>query len=218
MPSHVGLELKIDPRLERFSGVVTMDLDVASATDVIWLHGRDLTITSAQVTPAKGRAQPLTATLADPSGVLKFTAAKPIPAGKAKLEIRYEAPFAANEGAYRVKPEGIDYVLSDMEPTGARKASPASTNLRFKQPWTVTLVIPEGMQGVANTRELSRKTLADGWQQLRFATTENLPTYLLAFAVGPWDIVEGAGHPAERDPQDAAEAARHRRRRARARR
>ncbi len=195
VPSHVGLELKIDPRLERFSGVVTMDLDVAEATNVIWLHGRDLTITSAQISAGKSRAQPLTSTLADPSGVLKFTAANAIPAGKAKLEIRYEAPFAANEGAYRVKPEGIDYVLSDMEPTEARKAYPVFDEPSFKQPWTMTLVIPAGMQGVSNTREVSRKTFSNGWQQLRFATTENLPSYLIAFAVGPWDIVEAADIP-----------------------
>ena len=195
VPSHVGLELKIDPRLERFSGVVTMDLDVKAPTNVIWLHGRDLTITSAQVSSGKGRAQPLTSALADPSGVLKFTAANPIPAGKAKLEIHYEAPFAQNEGAYRVKPEGIDYVLSDMEPTGARKAYPVFDEPSFKQPWTMTLVIPPGMKGVSNTREVSRKTLKGGWQQLRFATTENLPSYLIAFAVGPWDIVDGGDIP-----------------------
>ena len=169
-PLHYRLELTLVPGAERYSGRVSIELELERARDVIWLHGRDLTITSAQVTPVKGRAQSLTATLADPSGVLKFAAAKPIPAGKAKLEIRYEAPFAANEGAYRVKPEGIDYVLADMEPTGARKAYPVFDEPSFKQPWTVTLVIPAGMQGVANTREVSRKTLADGWQELHFAS------------------------------------------------
>lgn len=195
VPSHVGLELKIDPRLPRFSGVVTMDVAIADPTRVIWLHGRDLSISSARITPMSGSVQSLSAELADPSGVLKFSAANLIPAGKARLEIRYEAPFAESEGAYRVKPEGLDYVISDMEPTGARRAYPIFDEPSFKQPWTVTLIIPAGMQGVSNTREVSRKTLPDGWQQLRFATTENLPSYLVAFAVGPWDIVETADIP-----------------------
>lgn len=82
-----------------------------------------------------------------------------------------------------------------MEPTSARKAYPIFDEPSFKQPWTVTLVIPAGMPGVSNTREVSRKPLADGWQQLRFATTENLPSYLVAFAVGPWEIVEAADIP-----------------------
>ena len=191
VPSHVALELRIDPAQTRFSGKVRMDVKVAEATRTIWMHGRDLTILRATITPGHGSSQQLTSAVADVSGVLKFSAAKPVPAGDARIEIDYSAPFGELQGAYRVKPEGIDYVVTQMEPLGARNTFPGFDEPSFKQPWDITLVIPADQQGVANTRQIREESAGPGWKRLVFATSENLPSYLIAFVVGPWDIVDG---------------------------
>ena len=111
----------------------------------------------------------------------------PIAAGRARIEIAFEAPFGELQGAYRVKVAGEDYVLTQMEALGARHAFPAFDEPSFKQPWDIRLTIPEAMQGVANTRLVRTLPAAPGWKQLVFATTLPLPSYLIAFAVGPWD-------------------------------
>lgn len=196
VPAKVAVELKIDPSQARFSGVVRMNVRVAEATDTVWMHGRDLTISSARVTPKKGPAQQFKVELADVSGVLKLTVPKAIAAGDAVIDITYDAPFGELQGAYKVKPDGNDYVVTQMEAIGARNTFPGFDEPGFKQPWDISLVVPNGQNAVANTRELRTEAAGAGWTRHVFATTENLPSYLIAFAVGPWDIVDGPDMPA----------------------
>lgn len=196
VPSLVKLELKLDPGQERFSGTTRIDAEVKEATRVIWMHGRDLDITQATVVLADGRRLPLAAESADVSGVLKLTAADTVPAGKAVIEIAFEAPYGQLQGAYRVKPDGRDYVITQMEPLGARTAFPGFDEPSFKQPWDITLIVPEQEVAVANSRETRTEKLGDGWKKVSFARTEALPSYLIAFAVGPWDVPKGPDIPA----------------------
>ncbi len=192
VPLRVGLALKIDPAQTRFSGQVQIDVRLAAATRSFWLHGRDLTIGSASYTPQGGRPQPLTVTVADAAaGVLRVSAAQPLPRGVGRIAIAYEAPFGQLQGAYRVKAAGEDYVVTQLEDIGARATFPSFDEPSFKQPFDLSLEIPEVLQGVANTRQVQQLPAGTGWKKLVFATTAALPTYLLAFAVGPWDIVDG---------------------------
>lgn len=191
VPSLVKLELKLDPRQERFSGTTRIEAKVAEATDVIWMHGSDLKIAKAEAVIAGGKRIALTAENADVSGVLKLTAAEKIPAGDAVIEIAYDAPFGQLQGAYRVKPDGRDYVITQMEPLGARHAFPGFDEPSFKQPWDITLIVPEADVAVANSAETKTEKLPDGWKKVTFNRTEALPSYLIAFAVGPWDVPLG---------------------------
>jgi alanyl aminopeptidase len=196
VPSHVSLELKIDPALSRFSGHVAIEVDVAEATRTIWMHGRDLQITRATFMPANGANFELQVAAVDVSGVLKLTAPTPLPTGRAVLVFDYSAPFGELQGAYKVKPDGHDYVVTQMEPLGARNTFPSFDEPSFKQPWDISIEAPDSQKVVANTRELRSEPAGAGWTRHVFATTENLPSYLIAFAVGPWDIVDGPDMPA----------------------
>jgi alanyl aminopeptidase len=191
VPSEVSLELKIDPAEPRFSGHVRIDVDVATATDTIWMHGRGLNITRAQFLPRHGAAIDLHAVEADVSGVLKVTSASRIPAGKGVIAMDYDAPFGELQGAYKVKPDGRDYVVTQMEPLGARTAFPGFDEPSFKQPWDITLVVPKDDVAVANSSEVKSEPAGDGWKKVTFRRTEALPSYLVAFAVGPWDMPLG---------------------------
>ncbi len=189
-PRETALELKLDPRKQRFEGRTRIAVDVKKSGDTLWLHGRDLTIESASITADGGEQLPLKAEQADVSGVLKFTAPSAIPAGKATVEIVYSAPYGQLQGAYKVRPDGNDYVVTQMEPLGARNTFPGFDEPGFKTPWDVTLIVPQDQAAVANTRQIKEEQLDGGWKKLTFARTENLPSYLIAFAVGPWDVVE----------------------------
>lgn len=190
VPSLVKLELKLDPKQARFSGSTRIEAKVAEATDTIWMHGRDLKIGKAEAIVG-GKRIALAATDADVSGVLKLSAAEKIPAGDAVIEIAYEAPFGELQGAYRVKPDGSDYIVTQMEPLGARNTFPGFDEPSFKQPWDITLIVPENDVAVANSAETKTEKLGDGWKKVTFDRTEALPSYLIAFAVGPWDVPVG---------------------------
>jgi len=188
VPSLVQLELKVDPAKAGMSGVTRIQADVAEPTDTVWMHGRGLTISSARAI-AGGRTIPLAVSQVDPSGVLKLVASTPLPAGKATIELAFDAPYGELQGAYKVKPDGRDYVMTQMEPLGARTAFPSFDEPSFKQPWDITLVVPQADVAVANALEARTEALPGGWKKVTFNRTEALPSYLVAFAVGPWDVV-----------------------------
>ena len=191
VPSLVALELKLDPKQARFSGTTRIEATVAEPTRVIWMHGRDLEIAKAEAVLADGKRVALAASVEHVSGVLKLTAAQLIPAGKVTLVIAYDAPFGQLQGAYKVKPDGLDYVVTQMEALGARNTFPGFDEPSFKQPWDITLIVPEADVAVANSAETRTEQLPGGWKKVSFDRTEALPSYLIAFAVGPWDLAEG---------------------------
>jgi alanyl aminopeptidase len=189
-PSLVQLELKIDPKQAGMSGSTHIQADIAEATDTVWMHGRGLTVRRAQAVVGR-KTIPLEVSEVDPSGVLKLVAKSPLPAGKARIDIDFDAPYGQLQGAYKVKPDGRDYVMTQMEPLGARTAFPSFDEPSFKQPWDVTLIVPQDDVAVANALEAKTEPLPGGWKKVTFNRTEALPSYLVAFAVGPWDVVAG---------------------------
>jgi len=191
VPSLVSLELKLDPRQERFSGTTRIEATVVEPTSVIWMHARDLKISKAEALLVDGRRVALSPSDEHVSGVLKLAAAQVIPAGNVVLEIAYDAPFGQLQGAYKVKPDGHDYVVTQMEALGARNTFPGFDEPSFKQPWDITLIVPEGDVAVANSAETRTEQLPGGWKKVSFDRTEALPSYLVAFAVGPWDLPQG---------------------------
>jgi len=200
VPLHYTLALRIDPAQEGFSGEVRIRVQVARPTGTIWLHGRNLEIESAFATPTGAGPIPLAAAIVHESGVLKLSAETKIPAGEALLVLAFRAPFDLQlDGTYKVTVDGRAYVMTQMEPIAARKSFPCFDEPAFKTPWDVSLVVPDGAVAVANTRQLREERLADGRVEHVFATTAPLPSYLIAYAVGPWDVVEGPPLPPTRE-------------------
>ncbi|KGM56670.1 hypothetical protein N799_02860 [Lysobacter arseniciresistens ZS79] len=191
VPSLVELELRLDPAQPRFSGATVIHADVAEPTDVVWMHGRDLDIRRAEAVLPDGRRVALDAEQVHVSGVLRLAAAQTLPAGKLDIEIDFEAGYGNLMGAYRVKPDGEDYVVTQMEPLGARSTFPGFDEPGFKQPWDITLIVPEDDVALSNAPEVDTEALGDGWKKVGFKRTEALPSYLLAFVVGPWDVAVG---------------------------
>jgi alanyl aminopeptidase len=109
------------------------------------------------------------------------------------LRIRYRADFSEDlEGLYRVEVGDAAYAVTQFEAISARRAFPSFDEPVFKTPFDVTLTVPSDHVAVANTLVVSEELLSDGNRRIRFATTPPLPTYLLAWLVGPFDVREGA--------------------------
>ncbi len=189
-PVHYRLELTIVPARDRFNGRISIDIELSKARRVVWIHGHDLQAKQVTITPEGKPAIVTRYEQVHPDGVVKLTPAKALLAGKARLDIKFDAPF--NErlvGLYKVHNAGHDYAFTQLEPVWSRNVFPCFNEPAFKTRWDVTLTVAEQDSVIANSAELSRSKLADGLQRVRFATTEPLPSYLIAFAVGPLDIV-----------------------------
>ncbi len=199
-PRRYSLVLKIDPTQPRFSGVTTIEIDVPGPTSYVVLHARDMNVARAVARAngvervARAAARLARGGVAPEELVLSFD--RPLQAGPAQLEIAYDAPFAPDlAGLYRVQEDGRWYAYTQFEANDARRAFPCFDEPGFKAAYDVTIVSPRGTTALANAPEVSQTDGADGMVAHRFQTSLPLPSYLVAFAVGEFDVAEGQREP-----------------------
>jgi cytosol alanyl aminopeptidase len=189
-PSYGHLALTIAPERQEFSGSVEIAVTLERPRDVIWLHGQGLHVERASVrlpgrAPIDARWEQVTE-----AGLAALRLPFALPAGQAMIHIDYAAPFGAHqEGLYHLENRGMHYAVTQFEAIFARRTLPCFDEPAFKVPWDVTLFAPEGQVAIANARLIEQAPAAAGLVRHTFATTPPLPSYLLAFAVGPFDVV-----------------------------
>jgi len=190
-PTRYRLSLTIIPEQDRFSGtaVIGIELDQPSAT--IWMHGQGLDVTSIHATHATARIR-ATWTQQTADGVVRVELQEPLPAGRSTLHLEYSAGFDTPlRGLYRVESAGSAYAFTQFESISARLAFPCFDEPRFKTPFEVTLTIPASQFAAANTPIDRTIELPDDLQRISFMPTLPLPTYLVAWAIGPLDVLIG---------------------------
>jgi alanyl aminopeptidase len=193
-PTAYQLELTINPEQDGFSGKTVIDIEIAGSRDHFYLHGKDLATSNVQLT-AGGRSFEATYTQVHESGIVKISSPELLQ-GNVRLEIEYSAHYdQALEGLYKVSESGKDYAFTQFEAIAARKVFPGFDEPGFKTTFDITLTVPGNQVAISNTPELA-STIIDGMKVVHFAPTKPLPTYLIAFAVGDFDVVEWPDLPA----------------------
>ncbi|WP_049973996.1 M1 family metallopeptidase [Azospirillum sp. B4] len=191
-PLRYRLNLSIDPDDGDFSGQVEIKVALLKATDHVWLNGRGLDMAMVEVVTAAGQRLPATWEQVTPDGAARVDFPRALEPQTVTLRFVYTGPFDSTlDGLYRVSESGRNYAFSQFEAISARQAWPCFDEPRFKTPYDITLTVKAGDEAVTNTLPVRTETLPDGRRRLTFAPTRPLPTYLLAFAVGPLDIVKG---------------------------
>ncbi|MCA9622342.1 MAG: M1 family peptidase, partial [Myxococcales bacterium] len=199
-PTRYRLALDIDPGSDGFTGEVGITIDLDAATSAIVLHAAELSITRAEVvvgdsvlTAETSRRRASGATTNEEELVVVTSAE--LPAGSVELRLSFAGTLSeALVGMYRVEDGGEDYVFTQLEPSDARRVFPCFDDPIFKVPFDVSVTAPADDRVFANTPELSAEP--DGERITHtFATTKPLPTYLVALAMGPLDVLEGPQTP-----------------------
>lgn len=196
IPVKYTLDLDVDPAKPRFSGSVRIEIDVPQRTSWIVMHAHAIEIGRARAVfgPPNGQQELVARTsmraakgAKDPEElVLAF--AEPLPIGRVALELAYTAPFDDElSGLYRIKDGDRWYAFTQFEATDARRAFPCFDEPAFKVPFEVSINAAPGTIALANTPEIGREGT-----RFRFAPTPPLPSYLVAFAVGDFDVREAA--------------------------
>ena len=195
-PTRYSLELAIDPRQAGFTGTADIAVTIAEPTRSIWMHGLDLTQVEARV-EAGGRTVVATYVPVDTTtGVVRLDLGEEV-AGPATLHFAYHGTYReGSEGLFLIEAGGRRYVFSQLQAIDARRVFPSFDQPGFKTPFDLTIITTEGDVAITNTPLASTEELGDGRTRQRFDSTLPLPTYLLAFAVGPLDVVEAPAVPA----------------------
>lgn len=189
-PTRYTLDLRILPEQPAFDGVVRIDLDFREGTSVFWLNARHLTIHGAEI-DAAGEQAPLR-TIAGDGETVGFVSATAIPRGPAQVVIHYTGQLDkdSNDGAFRRLLDRHWYVFTTFTPIEARRAFPCFDEPRFKTPWQLILHVQRSDVALSNAAEESETDEPDGMKRVVFAPTLPLPAEVVAFAVGPFDIVD----------------------------
>jgi cytosol alanyl aminopeptidase len=189
-PARYVVSLRVEPGQPAFDGVVDIDVKVEAPIPVLWLNGTALTVTEAHA-DVMGRS--LKARVV-PGGedFVGFAFDEPLPAGAARLHVAYRGVISDKDdrGLFVEDEEGAPYVFTQFESIDARRAFPCFDEPSYKVPWQLTLHVHESDKALSNTPVLSETREGSGMKAVAFAETKPLPSYLIAFAVGPFDLVD----------------------------
>ena len=190
-PTSYRLSLTIIPEQDVFSGTAVIGIELDEPSTEIWMHGQGLNVTAMHAAHATTRI-PATWEQRTSDGVVRVELQEALPAGRSTLQIEYTAAFDTPlRGLYRVESGGHAYAFTQFESISARLAFPCFDEPRFKTPFDVTLTVPADQMAAANTPVDRAIELPGGLQRVNFMPTPPLPTYLVAWAVGPLDVVTG---------------------------
>ena len=186
-PLRYDVKLTVAPGGADVAGEAAIDIELDRPHPILWLNAVGLSIgdvgvdvTGTNVRVAANRDQ-----------FLGLAFEPPLPAGRHRVTLAYRAPQNRNSsrGIFTLQDGDAWYTMTHFEPMAARQAFPCFDEPGFKVPWQLTLRVPRAMVAVSNTPVVSETAVDEADKIVRFAQTEPLPSYLVAFAVGPWDVV-----------------------------
>jgi hypothetical protein len=196
-PTRYAASLNMDPTWGDFTGTIEITGELAEPRDVLWLHAEGLTI--GRVTAIRdGVVQRLVPRMPT-NQLLALQSPSPLATGTWTLSIAYSGRWndAEPEGGFRQQLSdgtttdlGLHYVFTLFEPDYARRVFPSIDEPDRKVPWQLTITAPAGLEVVGNA-PVEKIESAGGKQTVRFAQTPPIPTYLVAFAVGPFEVIDG---------------------------
>jgi len=187
VPTHQSVNLRLDADLPDYEGSVAIDLEVREATDIIRFHAQEMELTKISLSGGDGEIG-LTHEEGENHLIVVRTERELAP-GKLRLDIEFTNDFdLTSKSLYRIKFEGNNYLFTQMEAEDARGAIPCWDEPAFKITWDFTISAPEQQTVVFNMPEAEASS-SDGWRTARYETTPPMPSYLLAMAVGPLELV-----------------------------
>ncbi|HEY5920860.1 MAG TPA: M1 family metallopeptidase [Kofleriaceae bacterium] len=198
-PKSYAARLHVDPAQPAFSGTIEITGELTEPLALIWLHAEQLTIHRVVATRGATRVPMLPSLL--PRGVLALRSEQPLDAGDWTLAITYSGTWEDRSaaGGFRQRSVGKDYVFTQFQPDFARRVFPSFDEPDRKVPWQLTLDVPGHLVAASNTpiesetsatAQSTSRAAMQAVKTVRFAKTLPLPSYLIAFAVGPFTVVD----------------------------
>ena len=193
--------LTVRPAEAVFEGTIAIDVSMRRGTTTLWLNGTDLEVIEASVGGRTVKTQ------TEGNEFIGLTLAQPATRGRSRVKIRYRGKVREdfNAGAFRRKSaDGDWYVYTTFTAIDARRVFPCFDQPDVKTPWQLTVTVPEGDIALANTPLVRERAEADGMKSFVFAETLALPAEIVAFAVGPFDLLDAGVAGRNRTPMRVA--------------
>jgi len=190
------IELRLDPSQADYSGTTSIELRINESADRVGINQVGLTFTKIEL--SSGNEQRILQATDDDWERSWLSDGAAIAPGDYTLSIEFSGQHSTDGlGMHRATFEENDYIFTQMEAMYARRAFPVLDEPSFKIPFQLIINSPAGLTVIANTPPESVDE-KDGRQRVTFLQTPPLPSYLIAYAVGPLDsaAIEGMSVPA----------------------
>ncbi len=189
-PQHAVLDLTLSPAKPEFSGKVQFDVKINRALDHFWINATQLELSDVSLVK-DGKTIPAKL-IPGNEDFVGFQFPSTMQPGNARLTISFSGKVnqQSSEGIFQSNFKEDKYLFTQFEAISARRAFPCFDQPNFKFPWQLTLHVPTTDSAVANTKILKETPEADGMKAVEFTETKPLPSYLVAFGVGPFEFVD----------------------------
>lgn len=196
VPVQVRLTLDLDPARERFDGRAEIELRLRKPVDTIELHAHELTAAGAWL--ADGRGRRALDVKPEPEAQIWRLApvdGRPIAAGTHRITLVYSGQVRhQGSGLFRANTmsdgQPVPTLATQLEPIDARRVFPAFDEPVFRARYALTVRAPAEYEVLSNMPRQFR-SVAGGIATHRFAATPPMPSYLVAVAVGRYEVLEG---------------------------
>ena len=196
VPVRYRLAFDVDPARDTFDGRTEIELRVRRPTAAIELHAHELQAATARLATGS-RQRDLTIT-PDPDAQtwrLAPSDGSAIAAGTHRIAIAYSGKVhKQGEGLYRatamIDGQPQPSLATQLEPIHARRLFPAFDEPAFRARFEVSVRAPAQYEVLANMPRVGRDVRGAAATHT-FAATPAMPSYLLAIAVGRYDMLVG---------------------------
>lgn len=189
VPVKARATLTLIPTEDVIKGSIEIDINVSEPSKLLWLNATGLTIDEASLEQGGASQKPGIVPGGEDFVGLSFE--RELAKGPGRIRVAYRGKVSANadRGVFRQIEGGETYLFTQFQNIEARKAFPCFDEPSFKHPWQITLRVKPSDSAFSNTPAVS-EAMEDGFKVTRFAETQPLPAYLVAFAVGPFEVID----------------------------
>ena len=178
------LRLRLDESKDAVAGRLELRVTLARRVDLV-LDWRGAPVRALRVNGKPAKVRHAREHLVVPRAALRQ--------GENRVALEFGTRAASAGSAltrYRDQEDGSSYLYSLFVPADASSAFPCFDQPDLKARFTLELALPPGWRAVSNAPALEGPP-----GRARFAATAPIPTYLFAFAAGPFEVIEQPGEP-----------------------
>ncbi len=193
MPS--AYDLVVTPSLEKLDFTVDMEitLDVRVSVNTITMHSKEIVIGKASIDGQNTSD----ITYDEKATTVTLTFANAITVGQKTLKMAYTGILNGDmSGFYKSSYSNADgekmvMASTQFEALDARRAFPCWDEPDVKATFKVALIIEKHLQALSNMPETRSQLLPGNKRRVDFDVSPIMSTYLLAWAIGEFDMVQG---------------------------
>jgi len=199
VPSHYNLVLTPDLNALSFHCEETIEVAISEATTVVTMHCKEINVTDASFKNISSGVGPSVVQIAYhlKDNTVSLTFDEELPLGEGVIALSFDGILNGDmAGFYKsgyTDADGNKKVMAStqFEALDARRAFVCWDEPARKATFSLTMIVPSDLTAISNMPASVTTIMAGGKKRVVFDHSPKMSTYLLAWAVGEFDYIQG---------------------------